>query len=350
MSIQSLGYYAYSQKQASSYEALSDHSIARVLAAHKERYTVQSDEGSFEAEVIGKIRFTAQSRADYPAVGDWVEISPYGPNEAIIYNVLPRTSVLSRKAAGSEEGQLIATNVDTALIVQAMDRDFNLNRIDRFIALAQASHITPWVVLSKVDLLDEASLQERRQAIQKSHPGIAVLSISNQLPEGITHLQQRMQGGATYCLIGSSGVGKSTLINQLRASEDLATGALSQSTGKGRHTTTHRELFVPANGAIVIDNPGVREVGLVSSEGGTTTSFEGIEAYAAKCRFKDCTHTNEPGCAVIEAMVENEIPRLFYENYLKLRRESEFFESSALERKRKGKELSKLVKRSTRKK
>ena len=326
-------------------EGLEGLSVGRVVLEHKERYVVKTHEHEYDAEVLGNLRFSAQSRADFPAVGDWVAISEYDDNKALIHKVFPRKTVIERQAVGKRgEKQVIAANIDTAFIVQAVDRDFAINRIERYITICHASGVAPVVLVTKTDLVTPAEKQEMISAITQRVQEIPVLAISNTTGEGLEALRKQIVPGQTYGLLGSSGVGKSTLVNSLSGREMMKTRTISQSTGRGRHSTTHRELHVLENGGILIDNPGMREVGITDSAEGLETTFSIISEYAVHCKFKDCTHTTETGCAVLAAVEEGTIDRGAYENYLKMEREKAFFESTIAERRKKDKDFGKMIK------
>ena len=317
----------------------------RVMAEHRDRYVVATVRGEFEAEVSGNLRFTSQSREDFPAVGDWVAVAVFEPDLAIIHAVLPRQSLIKRKVVGQEgEVQPIAANIDYALIVQAADRDFNLNRTERYLAICYSAQVSPMLVLSKVDLAEGGRLAEITSAIGERIKDVPLLCISSETGEGINRLQEMMEKGKTYCLLGSSGVGKSTLLNTLLGKALMRTDALSASTNKGRHVTSHRELIVLDNGSILIDNPGMREVGLADAAGGLAKTFERISEFAQNCKYPDCTHVHEAGCAVIQAVEQGQIDPGAYENYLKMAREEAHYEASAEERKKEEKMLGKILK------
>lgn len=319
--------------------------IARVVAEHKERYVVKTETGEYDAEVTGNLRFSAKSRADFPAVGDWVALIRYDDDFAIIHSVLPRFSVISRQAVGKfGELQIIAANVDCALIVQAVDRDFNINRLERYLTISHAAKVRPVIVLTKTDLIEVQELKGIIENIRQRIPDIPVVAISNLTEEGVAPIRELMEMGRTYCLLGSSGVGKSTLMNNLSGRTVMETGSISTSTSKGRHVTSHRELIVLENGGILIDNPGMREVGIVDADDGLETTFDRIIGFSGKCKFSDCTHTTESGCAVIEALDQGEIDRTAYENFLKMEREKEHFELTVSEKRKKDKAFGKMVK------
>jgi ribosome biogenesis GTPase len=319
--------------------------VGRVISEHRERYVVKTTENEYDAEILGNLRFTARSRADFPAVGDWVAISAYDDDKVLIHAVLPRKTVIERQTAGRQgEKQIIAANIDYAFIVQAADRDFNLNRMERYLAICNTAGVKPLILLSKSDLLSETDLNELLIRIKERVKGVPVVAISNETLNGFDELESLIIKSKTYCLLGSSGVGKSTLLNNLSGRPMMKTDEISTSTHKGRHVTSHRELIVLKNGGILIDNPGMREVGITDGSEGIELTFDEISQWAKNCKFKDCTHTGEAGCAVIAAVEIGEIDRGAYDNYLKLRKESEFFEATVAERRKKDKEFGKMVK------
>lgn len=324
---------------------LKDFEIGRVILEHKERYIVKTENEELEAEITGNLRFTSKSREDFPAVGDWVALTILDSEFSIIHSILPRYSVISRQAVGKfGETQIIATNIDYALLVQAADRDFNINRLERYLTICNSSKVSPIIVLSKIDLIQAHQTAEIVENIKSRIKNVPVLAISNESRDGYDQISALMERGKTYCMLGSSGVGKSTLLNNLSGKPLMRTDSISQSTNKGRHITSHRELIILENGGILIDNPGMREVGIVDSTSGLEITFDMIDRYSYNCKFKDCTHTNEAGCSVIEAVEKGKIDRASYENYLKLEREKVFFESSVIERRKKDKDFGKMLK------
>lgn len=319
--------------------------IGRVVAEHKERYIVQSTMGELDAEVIGNLRFTAQSRADFPAVGDWVAFALYDEQKAIIHGFLPRKSVIERRSVGKKsDTQIIAANIDVALIVQSADRDFNMNRLERYLAICYDARVQPWLIITKSDLLTEDELLKLKSVIGQRVGGLPVYIISNWSKDGLDTLAQSICKGKTYCLLGSSGVGKSSLLNNLSHGEPMKTGTISEHTNKGRHVTTHRELIVLKNGAIIIDNPGMREVGITDLSTGIEATFESILKLSESCRYTDCTHTSESGCAVIQALTDGELTPEVYENFMKMEREKAHFSSTLAEKRQKDKAFGKYVK------
>jgi ribosome biogenesis GTPase len=318
--------------------------VGRVTLEHRDRYVVKSEAGEFDAELIGNLRFTAESRYDLPAVGDWAAFSEYDEGKALIHAIYPRNSIIERKAVGkSGEVQIIATNIDYGLIVQAVDRDFNLNRLERYLTICYASKVEPVIVLSKTDLISRIELDSIVDQVNQRIKDVLIVTVSS-LTEGYGHLETIIMEGKTYCLLGSSGVGKSTILNALSGEEKMKTGEISTSVNKGRHITSHRELVVLNKGGILIDNPGMREVGIADTSSGLELTFDTILEYAENCKYKDCTHMQEDGCAILEAVENGEIDEDAYANYRKMEKEKNHFESDALERKKKDKDLGKVIK------
>jgi len=344
MKLEDLGYNGNLEKSRIE-NNLGDFGIGRVISEHKERYTVKTETGEFEAEITGNLRFSSKSRVDFPAVGDWVAITVYEPDFAIIHGILPRFSVISRQAVGKfGEIQIIATNIDYALLVQAADRDFNINRLERYLTICNSSNVTPIIVLSKIDLIDAKLTSEIVGSIESRIKNVPIITISNESQDGYDKIKSLFEKGKTYCMLGSSGVGKSTLLNNLSGKTLMRTDHISQSTNRGRHVTSHRELIILDNGGILVDNPGMREVGIADSTKGLEVTFDLILKYSKNCKFKDCTHTNEIGCSVIGAVENGEIDRASYENYMKMEKEKAFFESSVVERRKKDKSFGKMLK------
>lgn len=324
---------------------LKEFEIGRVISEHRERYIVKTERGEFEAEITGNLRFSSKSREDFPAVGDWVAITIHDSDFSIIHSILPRFSVISRQHIGKfGEKQIIATNIDYAFLVQAADRDFNINRLERYLTICNSSKVRPIIVLTKIDLIDEHRTIEILEKIKARINNVPIIAISNESQDGYDKIKAIIEKGKTYCMLGSSGVGKSTLLNNLSGKSIMRTDIISKSTNKGKHITSHRELIVLENGGILVDNPGMREVGIADSTSGLEITFDMIIRLSHSCKFKDCTHTNEIGCSVIEAVEKGEIDRASYENYLKLEKEKAHFESSVAERRKKDKEFGKIVK------
>ena len=343
MTLEDLGYINELEEYRKEHN-LDSFKIGRVVSEHKDRYSVKTTTRELDAELIGNLRFTAQNRYDLPEVGDWVALSEYDENKALIHAIFPRKSILERKAVGKlGQTQIIATNIDFALIMQSVNRDFNINRIERYLIICNASKIEPIVVLSKIDLIEKYELENLLETINKRLKNISIIALSNKSQIGLDKIKSKLKKGKTYCLLGSSGVGKSTLINNLIGKEIMKTGEISEGIGRGKHVTTHRELIVTENG-ILIDNPGMREVGITNSSAGLETTFETIIELSKDCKFNDCTHTNEKGCAILKAVENNKIDYDSYTNFIKTERERDFFDSSVLERKKKNKNFGKMIK------
>lgn len=324
---------------------LENFEIGRVISEHRERYIIKTINGEFEAEITGNMRFNAKNRADFPAVGDWVTLTTYESDFAIIHDILPRFSTIKRQAIGQfGEVQIIATNIDYAFLVQAVDRDFNINRLERYLTICNSSKVKPIIILTKTDLIDEIQINEIVNSIKIRIKNVPIIPISNETKKGYEAINTIIEKGKTYCMLGSSGVGKSTLLNNLSGKMVMRTDAISLSTNKGKHVTSHRELIILENGGILIDNPGMREVGIADTASGLETTFDRIVRLSGNCRFKDCTHTKEKGCSVLEAVEKGEIDKASYENYLKMEREKAHFESTMEEKRKKDKDFGKMVK------
>lgn len=342
MNLEDLGYNealeAYRQEHG-----FGQHLVGRVTVEHRERYMVSSEEGEFDAELLGNLRYAAASKNDLPAVGDWVAISEYDEGKALIHAVLPRHTVLERQAVGKlGEKQIIATNIDYGIIVQSVNRDFSINRLERYLTLCHAAKIQPLIVVTKVDLISKAEQEDLLGKIRVRIADAPVFAVSNETKEGINALKNLVLKGKTYCLLGSSGVGKSSLINSLSGVERMKAGAISEGIDRGKHVTTHRELVPLVNGAVLIDNPGMREVGITDRLGGLEQTFEQIYALAKNCKFSDCTHTSEISCAVLAALESGELEEETMANFCKMENEQEHFTSTVLERKTRDKQLGKI--------
>jgi ribosome biogenesis GTPase len=319
---------------------------ARVVGMHKDSYLIHDSSRQIRAELTGKMMFGAASPLDLPAVGDWVlaRILDDG-GFAVVDQLLPRKSVLTRKSAGRRvEHQVIAANIDTAFIVQAVGRDFNLRRLERYLVMINQGNIRPVLLLSKSDLASPAEVESSLEYARKIQPGLEALGFSNLQPGSLQRVWEIMEPVRTYCLLGSSGVGKTTLLNNLLGGGGLSTREVRQKDGKGRHTTTSRELIILGNGAIIIDTPGMRELGSIETKQGMADTFEDIDHFASDCRFNDCSHTTEKGCAVLAALQTGEIDEKRYENYLRLGREIAHNQMSLAEKRRKDKEFGKMCK------
>lgn len=312
------------------YEAYSaeypDLTVCRVVLQEKDLYHVIHKDGMMQAQVSGKFRYDAITVSDFPAVGDYVMADITGGDRAVIHNVLPRTSVFIRKAAGkSNTEQVVAANIDTVFLCMSLNNDFNIRRIERYMTAAWDSGAVPVVLLTKTDLCDEVDAKIAQ--IESVAVGVDIITTSVAEPDGYSQITPYLKVGKTLAFVGSSGVGKSTLINHLLGDDRLDTNGL-RNDDKGRHTTTHRELLMLPSGTMVIDTPGMREMGMWDSSEGLSAAFEDIEELSAKCRFKNCTHKSEPGCAVQAAIKNGELSEERLSSYEKLKIENAYSEDA----------------------
>lgn len=351
--IEDLGYTSFFE-QSRDQLGLGGLSVARVIAEHKGAYKVKNADGEYLAKITGKYMFNASSREDYPAVGDWVAIGAVDADHVMINSVLPRKTILKRKygekdrSGEKDKTQVIATNVDVAFVVGSTGRDHNLNRFERYFAIARSGGVMPAIILNKTDLISKEKLAEKLAQIRKRLPGIDVIPTSIENDEGLGELKRYMIKGMTYCFLGSSGVGKSSLINVLLGGSAsggiIRTGDISSYSERGKHITTSRQMYFLNTGGIVIDNPGIREVGVVEMNEGIESSFAGIAALAEKCKFIDCTHTHEHGCEVLAAVRSGGLDEEKYANYIRLKKEAEYYEAGENERREKDRQFGKFIK------
>jgi ribosome biogenesis GTPase len=294
---------------------------ARVVAVHRETSVVRDGTDDRPVGVSGAFRFAALSHSDYPTVGDWVAL-----DGEVVAAVLPRRSAFSRMApdatrrgSGLDDEQIMASNIDVALLVAGLDNDFNLRRIERYLAVAWSSSIVPVVVLNKADLADD--VDGRLVAVDAIAPGVATIAVSAWTGMGLDALRAHLLPGETAAILGSSGVGKSTLVNALLGEDRQATAAVRGSDSRGRHTTTHRELFELPGGALLVDTPGIRSLEVLGADEGVEAAFDDVVDLAATCRFSNCRHEGEPGCAVRAALADGRLTDDRLASHRKMERE-----------------------------
>ncbi len=328
MNLSEYGWNEFFEAQFASYKE-QGFTPARVSLQHRNLYHVLSEDGELIAEVSGKMMHRNVSRADFPTVGDWVAISAR-PNEgaATIHGLVTRKGAFSRRAVlsggmpdtdGKIDEQVLAANVDTVFLVSGLDKDFNLRRIERFLSAAWDSGATPVVVLNKADVCDD--VEGHIGDVEGVAFGVPIHAVSAVTGEGLDALWRHIVPGSTAAFLGSSGVGKSTLINSLAGEERLDTGGIRLDDSKGRHTTTHREMVMLPGGGILIDTPGMRRLKMWDEGDGLSKTFEDVEEIMTQCRFTDCGHNSEPGCAIKAALDEGTLDPKRWNNYLKLQKE-----------------------------
>jgi len=321
-------------------------STARVTAVNRDNYLVRNENGETLAEPAGEFLFSADSGDGLPVVGDWAHVRYFNDDTlAIIDGLFPRKTLLRRKTAGKKvEYQMIAANIDIAFVMQSCDFDFNLRRLERYLVMVRDGRIEPVILLSKSDLVDRDEVERRITALRTVTPDDEIIAVSNETSAGLERVRQLLGPGRTGCLLGSSGVGKTTLLNSLIGREAFATAAVREKDSRGRHTTSRRQLTVLDDGGMLVDTPGIRELGNIDTGEGIDDVFSDIGVLAGGCRFTDCTHTAEAGCRVRRAVAEGVLSEARYESYLKLLKESEYHGMSYLEKRQKDRKFGRFLK------
>ncbi|MFA5880471.1 MAG: ribosome small subunit-dependent GTPase A [Candidatus Margulisiibacteriota bacterium] len=348
MKLENLGWDHFFEKHFAQYQVLGYRPL-RIIRENRLKYLAIGDQGEFKCEVTGKFRNKAGGKGNYPAVGDWVAVKMC-PNEAkaMIHQVLPKKSAFIRKVAGTiTEEQVVASNIDVVFIVCGLDLNYNLRRIERYLALAWESGAQPVVLLNKADICEK--LDQYKSEVESIAVGVSIYTISATQNQGLEIINTYVQMGKTAVFLGSSGVGKSTIINSLLAFEQFRINDVSELGSRGRHTTTFRQLVFLPNGGMLIDTPGMREVQVWGEDVGLKQVFDDIEQLATQCKFRDCQHQNEISCAVLKAKEAGTIDQNRYNSYMKLKSEFSYLEArqimkpNALEKTR-WKKISKQIK------
>jgi len=340
-----IGYSDWFKSRADN-EKSAAHGIARIVSVHKDSYTVTKGAEDIFAELSGNLLYSTESASDLPTTGDWVYADFYDDDtHAIIYGVFPRKTLLKRKAAGKlVDIQSIAANIDVAFIIQSLNDNFNLRRLERYLVMVNESGVEPVILLSKCDLIPKEKVGEIKKKVLGIAPQTTVMEFSNLSRENIDSIASSLKSGYSYCLLGSSGVGKTTLLNSIIGSDQFEIQSVSKIQSKGRHTTTSRQLVRLESGAMIIDTPGMRELGSMSVDDGLDETFSEILELSQSCKFSNCSHTNEKGCAILAAIKAGDLSEQRYQNYLKMKKESEFNQMSYLEKRKKDKSFGKMIK------
>ena len=343
--IKDLGFDTWFEKKIDPHMS-EDFKIARIVAVNKDNYLIRNEKSDVLAETTGRLLYQIESSLDYPTVGDWVYVQYFNDDTfAVIEKIFPRKSLLQRKTPGKKiDYQIIAANIDVALIIQSLDFNYNIRRMERYLAMIHQANIQPLLLLSKRDLLTDSEVNLKIDEINHLMPNLHVFAFSNIYQTEINKIQEIFKPAKTYCFLGSSGVGKTTLLNNLIGEEYYKTQTISEKTNKGRHATSTRHLHILNNGAMIVDTPGMRELGNIGAESGLDQTFDEISELTQRCRFNNCTHTNEDECAVLAALEEGSISKDRYQSFIKMRKESAYYQMSYLEKRQRDKKFGKLCK------
>jgi ribosome biogenesis GTPase len=338
----------YDQHTAAAFAALGeDHLVpARISVVNRNNFELLTERGEATGEPTGRLLFTAEDSAAIPTVGDWVAVQLLNDDSfALIHHLLPRRTLLRRKDPGrTVDYQLLGANIDTAFVMQSADRDYNLKRLERYLVMIREGGIRPVVLLGKGDLVDADERADMIEAMRETAGEVSCITYSAITGDGLEAIRAELIPGSTVCLLGSSGVGKTTLLNTLLGREEFATQEVRDADHRGRHTTTRRQLLRLPEGAMLIDTPGMRELGNFGADAGMRETFADIDTLAMECRFSDCTHRQEKGCAVLAAVEAGDIDEGHFDNYVKMQREAAHYERSYFERRKRDKEFGKMVK------
>ncbi len=323
--IESYGYTEFYQRQIEALNSSDKDLIpARIVGVHREKYNIVTELGEKAARLKGSLFYNGEQNNIYPSIGDFVLVRQNSQGEDTIYKVLQRKSKFSRMDTFYKKEQIVATNFDYVFIMTSLNHDFNINRIERYLTVAFQSRAMPIIILAKADLCTDARYYEEQ--LEKVTIGVPILAVSSFTGEGLIQLQNYIKPAETIVFLGSSGVGKSSLVNTIAGKEIMKVNDIREDDSKGHHTTTHRELVMLDNGTMIIDTPGMRELGMWDVTDGLSTTFHDIEQLASKCKFRDCSHKAEPGCAVKAALEDGELSNDRWENFAKLRKEAKFAE------------------------
>ena len=345
MELQELGFNEWFLQKLNEYGKTTCH-IARVTNVSRGGYLVRNRDCEVLSELAGEFAFSVESRLEYPVVGDWALVRYYNDNMlAIIYDLLPRKTILRRKLADKTvDYQMIAANIDVAFIIQSCDLNFNPRRLERYLVMANDGQVEPVILLSKSDLVSQKDLESKISEIRNTGINCKVIAYSAKTSSGLSQIQLLLQPAMTYCLLGSSGVGKTTLLNYLIGRDEFEVTPVREKDSKGRHTTSGRQLVVLDEGAMLIDTPGMRELGNIDIDSGIDERFSDIIELSSSCRFSDCTHTHEVGCSVLEAIQSGSLSEAHFQDYLKLTKETEHYQMSYLEKRRKSRKFGQFIK------